>query len=201
MSRTLFTTATAVLCLAACTTVAQQSAPLSKTPSDSAPKIILKSVTFAGGTTIAKDDGSGLYDGPHWQDAPERRYPYLYGAGQKFAIAKASWLLPDSKLEGPFLVRGKASEGIAILGVMASSRAAKEGRVIEVTNPPTDAAPFPMAVRHFNTFDIQWQISWDGGGSWHNAGTSKNPIYVCLRVQGQREHPCWTVVHIGCGSP
>ncbi|MCX6906839.1 MAG: hypothetical protein NTY01_02225 [Verrucomicrobia bacterium] len=31
-----------------------------------APKIILKAVTFCGGRTIAKDDGSGLYDGPHW---------------------------------------------------------------------------------------------------------------------------------------
>ena len=204
MSRATFGATTVTFCLAACTVVAQQSAPSSANSPDAVPHtvvnlavapptppssnntsrvasgIILKAVTYTGGVSIAKDDGSGLYDGPHWQDEPKRRYPYLYRAGLTFAISKASWLMPGLKVEGPFLVRGKGSDDIAILDTKAQSQITKDGTQIDVTNPSTDAAPFPMMTRYFNTFDIRWELSWDDGKSWHDAGISSNPIYVCL---------------------
>jgi hypothetical protein len=144
------------------------------------PKIILKAVTFYGGGTIAKDDGSGLYDGPHWQNEPRRRHPYLYSAGQTLGIAKASWLLRGAKLDGPFLVRGSGSGGIKILESKAVAKATEEGVEVMVAHPTTNAEPFPMKVRYFNPFEICWELSCDGGKSWHDAGTSSNPIYVRL---------------------
>jgi hypothetical protein len=145
-----------------------------------APKIVLKSVTFCGGGAIAKDDGSGLYDGPHWQDEPRRQHPYLYSAGQTFGIAKASWLLAGAKADEPFLVRGSGSDGIKILESKAVAKVTEAGVEIEVVKPATDAKPFPSKTRYFNPFDIRWEISCDGGKSWHNAGTSRNPVYVRL---------------------
>ncbi|MBI5684279.1 MAG: hypothetical protein HZC54_04305 [Verrucomicrobia bacterium] len=38
----------------------------------------------------------------------------------------------------------------------------------------------PSKTRYFNPFDIRWEISWDGGKSWHDASTSSNPVYVSL---------------------
>ena len=145
-----------------------------------APKIVLKAVTFCGGGTIAKDDSSGLYDGPHWQDEPRRRHPYLYSAGQTLGIGKASWLLSGAKLEGPFLARGSGSDGIKVLESKTVARTTEEGVEVVVIHPATDARPFPARVRYFNPFEIRWELSWDGGKSWHDAGTSSNPIYVSL---------------------
>lgn len=144
------------------------------------PRIVLKAVTFCGGGTIAKDDGSGLHDAPHWQDEPRRQHPYLYSAGQTFGIAKASWLLSGANLEGSFLVRGNGSDGIKILESKAVAKVTEAGVVLEVTRPATDAKPFPTKTRYFNPFEIRWEISCDGGKSWHDAGTSGNPIYVRL---------------------
>lgn len=144
------------------------------------PKIVLKAVTFCGGGAIAKDDGSGLHDAPHWQDEPRRQHPYLYSAGQTFGIAKASWLLAGAKLEGSFLVRGSGSDGIKILESKAVAKVTEAGVELEVTRPATDAKPFPSKTRYFNPFEIRWEISCDGGKSWHDAGTCSNPIYVRL---------------------
>ncbi len=144
------------------------------------PKVVLKSVTYCGGTTRARDDGGGFHDRAHWQDKPRHRYPYFYCAGQTFGIAKASWLISGAKLEGPFLVRGNISENIKILESKALSKATDAGIEIEVVNPSTDARPFPARTRFTNMFDICWEISWDGGKSWYDAGTSSNPIHVSL---------------------
>lgn len=97
-----------------------------------------------------------------------------------FGIAKASWLLQGAKLNGPFLVRGSGSDGIKILESKAVAKVTEAGVEITVVRPSMDARPFPSKTRYFNPFEIRWELSCDGGKSWHDAGVSSNPIYVTL---------------------
>ena len=77
-------------------------------------------------------------------------------------------------------MRGSGNDGIKILESKADAKVTRAGIEITANHPATTAKPFPSETRYFNAFDIHWEISWDGGKSWHDAGTSSNPIYVSL---------------------
>ncbi len=177
----------------------------------SPPEVVLKTVSFRGGKLIAKDDGSGLYgveydpgadpdEDPHWQEGREEQYPYFYPAGKKLTIWKAKWLIPGEELNGPFYVRGIGTEGYNFAEVLAWSQITEEGTEIWIdlsSNVITSKGAFPQEIRYFEEFEIQWKIRLEGHGEW-DAGTSVNPIYVCLGSGVFSIYPRLVEVHFAC---
>jgi len=176
----------------------------------------LKSVTFSGAAAneyfrVLKDDLSGAYGTPHWQDntpqldgdavdttatqtANDKKFPVCY-VRNKYPMISATF---------------KCSPSLPA-GVTAKIRAygpPGEGGDIDIAEEPltgtstfTLAAkkaekPFPDTIFYYDpSFDLQWQISFNGG-PWCTVGTSKNPMYVLLGVP---QYPTlYTVVHVSC---
>lgn len=68
---------------------------------------------------------------------------------------------------------------------------------IEINNVLATNAFEANKVRFYNTFDIAWQVSVNGG-PYQSADTSSNPIYVCLVGTGAT---CFrTTVHLACSN-
>jgi hypothetical protein len=170
-----------------------------KAAGSSTPAATLDSVTFSAGWDINQDDGSGNYQAPQWQNTPARSYPYLYSdvSGTNILTVSAVWTLASSVSSAPY-VQGTGPGGINI----PSTQATIDSSGTTVTLPATAASTaFPNQTNYYNPFTIQWQISFDGGSTWEDAGTSQNPIYVCLQgpVSGVPS-PFRTVVHLACSK-
>ncbi|GEM_PF-1878940 len=161
----------------------------------------LKEVTYgvvdpAEGRNVLKDDGTGAYDGPHWQDQPERRYPFLYTAGATMRIVRAKWKIEDPVEDDTYKVKGTGPDGIEISETTATLVSGSDDE-LEIVNVDT-SQPLSNSVRFFNTFEITWQVSVNGS-DYEDAGKSQNPIYVCLGspfvISTYR-----TVVHLACSN-
>ena len=168
----------------------------------------LISVTFSGGWLIQKDDGTGSYQtskGYQWQNTnPVTSYPYLYSSvsGKNVLTVSAVWQLGSSVSAAPY-VKGTGSGGINIPPTVTNLTSGNTA-----TLPPTTAKDssgnlkvFPNQTNFYNPFTIQWQISFDGGSTWQDAGTSSNPIYVCISKTGPNnvsDKLYRTEVHLAC---
>ncbi len=149
-------------------------------PTPEPPSFTLKEVTYgAAGTLqgwdILKDNGAGAYDGPHWKDTPELRYPYLFKAGGTVRIVKAKWKIENPVEDATYKVEGTGPDGMKFT---KSDLKASNEEEIEITNVDASQA-LGNAVRFYDTFDISWKISVNDGEDT-DAGLSQNPIYVCL---------------------
>jgi hypothetical protein len=135
-----------------------------------------------------------------------RPYPYLTQAGLKLKIAKVEVEVIGAITGGGAKIRGKRANEIIISETALSlvSGIVYEANSLEVTTAFANRTAF------YDTFDINWEVSRDGGGpggTWEDAGTSKNPIYVCLAnpVFNPSTNPILsaitmfrTVVHLAC---
>lgn len=129
----------------------------------------------------------------------EEQYPYLYKTGETLKLRKAKWLLPGLSLEGPFYVSGEGTEEYNFAEVEAESEITSEGTEVWIENIKTEAGAFPEEVKNFdNAFQIQWKLRLEGHTELWDAGTSSNPIYVCLLGARQGKNPCWEVVDGAC---
>ncbi len=63
----------------------------------------------------------------------------------------------------------------------------------------TAASPFPNWIDHFDTFDIDWSVSADGGATWIDAGTTKNQVYTFLDTPTTTLYH--TVAHLATAPP
>ncbi|MGB0931010.1 MAG: hypothetical protein ACPGVB_09560 [Chitinophagales bacterium] len=173
--------------------------------------------------TIVKDNDEMEYTAPHWKDnsspldgdaddSPvDIKYPVCYESGKKLevsAIFKTGLLTLPSITPIPIRVRGSCSDGITIPSTEASYNNLL--RTIEVSN----ALSTPLAsskVNYYAPFEIEWEISFDGGITWCSAGVTKNPLYVTLGKPIQPYKPpkydgkeisevklFHTLVHNGC---
>jgi hypothetical protein len=160
----------------------------------------LNSVTFSDGWIISKDEG-GTYDAPQWKDSPARNYPYLYAtvSGKNILTVSAKWTLGSSASSAPY-VKGTGPGGINIPSTQTTVDSGGSGK--KITLPATAATTaFPNQTNFYNPFTIQWEISFDGGTTWQNAGESQNPIYVCISDTGPNnvsDKLFRTEVHLAC---
>lgn len=174
----------------------QNGAPAATNPSSSFPRLL--EVSFSGGRDIKRDDDSGTYSAPHWRDAPGLQYPYLVQAGKTLTIANAKVRVFPA-ITGTPLVRGTREDVVSIPPTQ-SSRVSATADVYEISNVAT-GAPFPSnRTAFYPAFDIRWEVSLDNGRTWESAGTSSNPIYVCLSDTAAAAILFRTVVHLACSN-
>ena len=93
-------------------------------------------------------------------------------------------------------MRGKGPDGIEIPKTEATTVGGTTDE-IEINDVAANKA-FGNSVKYYNTFDISWEISCDDGKNWEAAGSSKNPVYVCLKGPSADAVALRSVVHLAC---
>lgn len=138
--------------------------------------VALKTVTFSGGLTIQKDDGTGAYTSPQWSSANTTNAPAAYVSG-KAATVSSTFSLTCSTVPDYVWIKGTGPEAIEFPATKASVGTTSTHTI---TYPATQASKIfeSGVVRFFKPFTIDWQISFDDGKTWKNAGSSKNTVYV-----------------------
>ena len=152
-------------------------------------KVDLKEVSFAGTQyhQIVKDDDSGDYSAPHWQDnsSPlngngddpnDRKYPVAFTRNSEMSVSAKFELkpVPTAKIS-KVTVKGDGPGSIDIPEVDGSLSGSN------ITIPDTKAAEkFENTTKFFPNFNISWSVSFDEGNTWVESGASDNPIYVLL---------------------
>jgi hypothetical protein len=113
----------------------------------------------------------------------------------------AQWKLQNSASTSPY-IKGLAKADLHTGIDIPQTQATLDSTGFIVTLPVTIAdSPFPTSVSFFSDFVIDWWISFDGGNTWEDAGTSSNPIYVCLGNTGPNnvsDKLYRTEVHLAC---
>lgn len=154
-------------------------APLSGFSQDfSYSNVSLKTVSFSGGTlNIRRDDGSGSYSAPHWNEGSAKQDPVAYVSGTIPKVAATLSFTCANALDSIW-VRGSGSDSISFAAVHVSM-GTPAGSTYTISYPATNgsAAFASSIVRFFNPFTIDWEISFDGS-RWYPAGTSANRLYV-----------------------
>jgi len=169
----------------------------------------VKEVTFGGDGfhVIAKDDSTGDYDTPHWQDnsdppdgdaadAGDRRFPVACTRNTTMLVSATLVVEPPSQFGGNILVRG---DGPGDLDFAASATlSGQNGDELTITNVLAEA-PLPNEIGFVGPMIITWRVSRDDGVTWLCGAKSDNRVYVLL---GQPLLPSLyeTVVHLGCSN-
>jgi hypothetical protein len=85
----------------------------------------------------------------------------------------ADFQLPTSQPQPPAKARGNGPNGFDI----PATALTQDGNTLVL--PPTPMAQaFDPDVQYYKNFTINWQVSFDGGNTWSNVGSSDNPVYV-----------------------
>ncbi len=150
---------------------------------------------------VWKDGQNRKYKAPHYKDKnldgdavdrKDRRYPVAYTAGTK---AKVGGKLKITVNPGGGDVKIKG-DGPGKLDIPVVSRPVSNDNT--VTLPPTSmSGSFSDKVNYHNPLTIDWQISFDGGKTWCDAGTTKNEVFVVLGPS-KGAHLFRTVLHLAC---
>ena len=167
----------------------------------------LQQVSFTGtGPDIVPDDESVKYDAPHWQDKTtppdgsaeengDRKYPVLYISDSLMSTTVKVHAANADIFQGKTVkIRGTGPAGYTFPATAATVDGASASASIPC------AKAFLKAVYYFESFDIAWEVSLDGGQSWFAVGTSRNQLYVTLGSPPEGMKCYHTLVHIGCAS-
>lgn len=163
----------------------------------------LKEVSFSGTKyhTVKKDDSSGDYTAPHWQDnsSPldgdaddpgDKKYPICFTRNTKMKVS-AKWHIEPSGLGVTVKMKGDGPGNLDF----PETTATISGNDLTITDVEC-SNPFVNEVDFFDPMSIAWSFSVDGGSTWCDAGTSANQTYVTLG------DPLTTVfhtlAHLGC---
>lgn len=154
--------------------------------------IELLEVGFSGGWDIEHDEGLYEYKPPHW--TPKREYPYLASQGALLAIVKVKVRVPGAT---SVMIRGQTDYGFDIPSTLATD----EGNGVHRIENVDFSGNLPQNVtKYYNPLTIRWSVSLNGGATWLTAGTSRNPLYVCLSLAPPIEALFRTVVHLACSN-
>jgi hypothetical protein len=134
-----------------------------------------------------------------------RPYPYLIQAGVKLKIKEVRVEVIGAITGGGAKIRVMQANGfnISMTALSLVSGIVYKAENLEVTTAFANQTAF------YDTFDLDWEVSRDGGSTWEDAGTSKNPIYVCLAnpVYDPNTNPILsaiamfrTLVHLACST-
>jgi len=154
------------------------------------PTADLQSVSFAGPNnyTISSDPApttGAVYDyaAPQWRSDTssgpplppgDTEYPVLYTANSTITVS-ASWTFDSStQASGTILAEASGPDDIDI----PPTPVTQTGNQLSLASTAATPGSFPAGVQYYKDFDLAWVLSFDGGNSWVEAGTSDNPMYV-----------------------
>ena len=138
----------------------------------------LKEVSFAGSgyLSIKQDDGSGAYSAVHWNNTGTKK-PVAYKSGFKPNVT-ARIVFTCSSAPSEILVKAIAFDTFTFAQQNCALTASGGTYTATYTATDCDLAFRANKVDYFQSFDIDWLVSFDGGTTWRNAGMSSNPLYV-----------------------
>ena len=147
----------------------------------------LSDVTFRGENgqgfyPIASDPtASGIvtpYGQDQWDPSLGNENPVLYSAGSTPALT-ATFQLPSSQTLTNVEARAYGPDGFDITAT--AKNIFQSGNELTLMDANMSQS-FTSSVQYYPDFSIDWQLSFDGGNSWVDIGTSDNPLYVSAAV-------------------
>jgi hypothetical protein len=166
----------------------------------------LNSVEFDG-ITIKKDKG-GSYDGAEWIDSDlngtiestETKYPVAFASNGGCTVSSVKFKLEGSRVYDVPMnnIKIRFDSGW-LYSYSDETNGALSGGEITATNI-SRTGPFHNSaeVDYQSSFEIDWDISFNGGSDWYNTiGTSENELYLTWKTPETTE-TYETVLHIGC---
>ena len=134
------------------------------------------------------DDFGTEFAGPHWVDAdldgkPDvPPFPVAYRRHSMMRVTgEFKWEFGDD-VGNNLIIRGDGPGDYdfeVVLGQnQANHRLTLDGETLTFID--TAAAPFDETIEHFDTFDIKWSATIDGGAHWEPIVTTKNQVYTLL---------------------
>ncbi|MFO7956361.1 MAG: hypothetical protein R6X33_04625, partial [Candidatus Brocadiia bacterium] len=156
--------------------------------------------------TVHVDTSGSAYDAPHWQDNSEppdgdaeddedndRMYPVCFTRDTKMKTSVRMVVKPVAAFGYNLEIKG---DGPGNLDIAAAS-ADIVGDTARLSNATCEAA-FPNYVTRYDTLDIVWSLSTDGGQTWQEVGTSKNETFI-TRVDPPQDLTLYrTVAYLAC---
>jgi hypothetical protein len=146
---------------------------------------VVRHLTFDGenyDVTIDCQFGNcSAYPTPHYRDlnadgdpddANERSYPVAYVRNTSVVIDDLEFTIIGDPPDAPVPVIGQGPDGMTFTGTGTVSN----DRLV-VDEQLVSSVPLPDYVNFYDTFDIAWQVAWDGL-NYVDAGMSRNPLYV-----------------------
>jgi len=150
---------------------------------------------------VLKDDDSGGYSAPHWQDNStppngtgtdpgDRRFPISYTGGSKVKATAKFRVKPDPPAGTDVRLRG-----INFSFTLPPQPATKSAGFLEY--PETEAATALSAgVELVNSMVLTWEVSVNGGKDWRRAGLTGNRLYKTLANPLAKANLYQTVLHL-----
>jgi hypothetical protein len=119
-------------------------------------------------------------------------YPVCFTRNTKMKTSVAMVLKPIEAFGGNLKIQGDRADNLDIPATPATAGDDKA----TITNA-TCQAPFPNYVTRYDTLDITWSLSTDGGQTWQQVGTSKNETFI-TRVDPECDTLYRTVAYLAC---
>jgi hypothetical protein len=139
--------------------------------------VTITSVTYSGGLSIRKDDGTGSYTGAQWLASNPVKSPVAYISGNA-PVVSGIFTITCSTVPDSVYLRGSATDAISFASRHVAV-AASGGSTHNISYPATTGSHVFTAglVRFFKPFTIDWEISFDGA-NWKSIGSTSNTVYV-----------------------
>jgi len=151
----------------------------------------LKEVSFSGDNyhVVRRDDDSGNYSAPHWQDnsspldgdtddVGDKKYPACFKRNTKMKTSVKIIVTPTAAFAGTVKIKGDGPGNLDI----PETTAAMSGNEATITNVECSNA-FANHVKWYGGGDIlkiKWYISRDGGATWLDTMRSDNEAFITL---------------------
>ncbi len=157
---------------------------------------------------VMKDDGTA-YATTHWTDVDLNGDPDMPASpvayrreAEMVVAAEIMWNGGGQNLR----VRGEGPEGYDFDAEMGVDDPPDDHDSLTLAGRPltfaaTADAGFKATIEHFDTFDIDWSVSADGGASWIWAGATKNQVYTLLEQPLPGVTLFHTVAHLATAPP
>ena len=152
----------------------------------------INQVTYSGASfhNVAKDSDGSVYGIPQWTDTGNK-FPVSYTRNTTVSVS-ARFELDNTVTGASITVQGEGPGGFHVEGPATIAGTT-------VTFPTTAfAQALPNTIKRFDPFEIQWQVSLDGGAHFYAAGSSKNKMFVTLADPSALATPLYeTILDIG----
>lgn len=166
------------------------------------PEFQIVEATFTGDDFRAVLEDSGTaYAAPHWldknedgdaKDKDDRRIPLTYKRATTVKVQSAKFKLANAVTEESEVKVKGTGAGLIFMGETTFM-----GDTFQVTDMES-METLPDMIKFFNPLVIQWQVSFDDGQTFKDAGKTDNRFYVTLEKPAASAKLFETVLDIGC---
>ena len=170
-------------------------------------KADLESVSFGGTAaegyiTIHHDyKPHAAFVAPHWTKGNTELAPVGYVAGQKAQVAAVFDFACEKIAENKVFAKGIGPNGIVFDEQSLSFTGKKGNYAMKIAKTAFTA----NTVDYFAKFQIKWQVKIGDTGTWQDAGTSENPMYVplsqldgCNLEEKDKDRVFYSTIHYAC---